>query len=115
MPEVPERVAALALAAVPAHLRPHTSEQLRVAIRRGFVLGVEPLWAYLRLHLGSPRDVTVASELGRDVLLALSNLALDLASWSSPGSNVSEIYELAEFGLPHSPEELREWAAANMA
>lgn len=109
MPEIPERVAAAALGDVPAHLRDHANAQLLAAINRGFVLGYEPLRAYLRLNLGKPGGPgwrPADREKVRDALGALHD---PLDSWGSAPTMDHRIYELEEYGLPGRRYEFAAW------
>jgi len=114
MPEIPERIAASALSDVPAHLRAHTNAQLLTAIGRGFVLGTEPLGAYLRLNLGKPgRAGTAAAGLeeAQDVLRPLLG---PLDSWGSAPTMDHRIYELEKYGLPGRRYQLAAWLRTNL-
>ena len=109
MPDGPERAAASALAQVPAHLRGHANTQLLTAIGRGFVLGTDPLRAYLRLNLGEHRPVSAAIGLPDETREALTRLLDPLASWQDAPTIDHRIYELEEYGLPGTLNQVAAW------
>ena len=109
MPEDPARIAASALADVPAHLRAYTSTRLLTAIAGGFVLGTDPLRAYLRLNLGEYRPPVTAAFLPAQTRQALTSLLEPLSNWRDPHTTGGRIYELQERGLPATLEQLTQW------
>lgn len=112
MAEQPERVAALALATAPAHLRDHANAQLRAAIARGYVLGTPPLRAYLQLNLGESRPPVTADALRAETRKALLELLDPLSNWRNAPTIDHRIYELEEYGLPGTPDQLATWLQA---
>jgi hypothetical protein len=126
MPDGPARVAGLALADVPAHLRRHANSQLLAAIARGDVLGTEPLRAYLRLNLGDNRlpDLVTAQPiqarlpatvLPAETRAALTDLLDPLDSWRDSLTIDHQIHELEEHGLPGTPDQLATWLGSEPA
>jgi hypothetical protein len=109
MPQDPDRIAASALADVPAHLRVHTSTRLLTAIARGFVLGRDPLRAYLRLNLGEHRPPVKAAFVPAQVRQALTSLLEPLGNWTDARTIGGRIYELEERGLPATLDQLTQW------
>jgi hypothetical protein len=109
IPEDPERIAAAALADVPAHLRAHTSTRLLTAIAGGFVLGTAPLRAYLRLNLGDYRPPVKAAFLPAQTRQALTSLLEPLGNWRDAHTIGGRIYELEERGLPATLDQLTQW------
>jgi hypothetical protein len=109
MPEDPERIAASALADVPAHLRAHTSTRLLTAIAGGFVLGTAPLRAYLQLNLGEYRPPVKAAFLPAQTRQALTSLLEPLGNWRDARTIDGRIYELEERGLPATLDQLTQW------
>jgi hypothetical protein len=105
MPDGPERAAASALGEVPAHLRGHANAQLLAAIDRGFVLGTDPLRAYLRLNLGEHSVSAPTIALQDEARQALTRLLDALANWQVG----HRIYELEEYGLPGTLNQLAAW------
>jgi hypothetical protein len=107
--DTPELLAASALATVPPALAAHTASQLLVAIGGGYLNGVEPLLAYLRLCFGAPDEGRFERGIGDADWLRLEALLPALAGWDlDRGSARQPVWELAEYGLPTSPEELRD-------
>ena len=109
MPEDPQRIAASALADVPAHLRAHTSTRLLTAIAGGFVLGTAPLRAYLRLNLGENHPPVKAAFLGDQRRQALTSLLDPFGNWQDARTIGGRIYELEERGLPATLDQLTQW------
>ena len=109
MPEDPGRIAASALADVPAHLRAHTSTRLLTAIAGGFALGTAPLRAYLRLNLGEYRPPLRAAFLPAQTQQALTSLLQPLGNWRNTRTIGGRIYELEERGLPATLDQLTQW------
>jgi hypothetical protein len=94
---------------VPAHLRGHANTQLLIAIGRGFVLGTDPLRAYLRLNLGEHRPAAAAIGPRDETREALTRLLDPLASWHGAPTIGHRIYELEEYGLPGTLNQLAAW------
>lgn len=106
----PDLFATAALATAPLHLRAHASRQLLAAIAQGPILGLEPLIAYLRLHLGAPRNGVIRRDtLPADAIEALLELTDALSGWCSETSSSPWILELGDYGLPSSPDQLAVW------
>jgi hypothetical protein len=102
-------MAAAALGEVPAHLRGHTNAQLLIAIGRGFVLGTEPLRAYLRLNLGEHRPAAAPITLSDEAREALTRLLKPLRGWRNAPTVGHRIHELGEYGLPGTRDQLAAW------
>lgn len=107
-PEEPEWVARAALCHVPPHLREPARALLLEAISRGFVLGSDPLHAYLYLHVGPPYRQVDRDDLSTEAIDALRRLAPALREWED-GSPHQPINPLIEFGLPPTVEALIRW------
>jgi hypothetical protein len=112
--EEPERIAAAVLATVPDHLRDVTTGALFDAVSVGPIMGVEPLVALLRLHLGDPvaAGERRAQGLPSQAVAVLRRLVGALASWDANPTIDDRIYELEEQGLPGSAAELAAWLDA---
>jgi len=103
-----EWVARAALAQVPRHLRERTSELLLEASSRGFVLGSDPLDAYLHLHVGAPYRQIDRADLSAEAVAALRRLGPALRVWERDSPH-QPINPLIEFGLPSTSESLLRW------
>lgn len=100
----PSRWAAIALAGVPEHLRARTIDQLTADVARGFVSGVEPLTAVLRLILRDADAPRLASGLSDEAVAQLADVAVALRS-----SGAQRPWELEDVGLPSTSDELLAW------
>jgi hypothetical protein len=114
MPEEPEKIAASALADVPAHLRAHTSARLLSAIAGGPCSG--------RLPCAPTCGSTSASTAARDGGLLASPDAAGTdqparapGTWRDTHAIGGRIYELEERDLPATLGQLTQWLTPDLS